>query len=72
MEAETEVKINKICIECSNEFDFAVNNQDYLDYRSGKKAIQDAFPYLAADLREMFITGLCGECFDEIARYWDE
>jgi len=30
--------------------------------------IQHAFPELSADVRELFISGICGPCFDKLFR----
>lgn len=35
---------------------------DYEAWKSGKP-IQDAMPYLDADIREMLISGICGDCW---------
>jgi hypothetical protein len=40
-----------------------VNVDDYNQWQGGK-LVQDAFPYLSADEREILISGTCGPCFD--------
>lgn len=40
-----------------------LNNRDFDRWTSGVH-VQDAFPYLTADQREMLITGIHPECWD--------
>lgn len=42
-----------------------VRSADYDAWQHGKH-VQDAFPYLPADEREMLITGICSECWDKM------
>jgi hypothetical protein len=42
-----------------------VETADFEAWKGGKP-IQDAFPYLAPSLREILMTGICGECFDKL------
>lgn len=46
---------------CINEV--AVNEDDYWDWQDGA-LVQDAFPYLSADEREMLISGICPDCWE--------
>jgi hypothetical protein len=43
-----------------------VNPKDLSDWKSEKKYIQDAMPYLSDSEREILISKTCGECFDKI------
>jgi hypothetical protein len=40
--------------------------RDYAAWKKKKKLIQDAMPYLEADLRELFLSKTCGSCFDKL------
>ena len=42
-----------------------VGNADLDSWQNGA-LIQDAMPYLSADEREILISGICGECFDNM------
>lgn len=42
-----------------------VDREDYERYRKGEH-IQNAFPYLSADVRETMMTGTHGKCFDDL------
>lgn len=60
------IKIETICPNCNKHTVLEVNVNDYFDFKEGKKHIQEAFPYLSADEREMLLTGLCKECWDKL------
>ena len=52
-------------IDLNNEYHyFIVNEDDYYDYRDGK-LIQEAFPYLSIDEREIIISGMTPDMWDE-------
>lgn len=60
-----EVTIVISCPLCGHEQEIEVNEMDYLEWRDGA-LVQDAFPYLPADIREMLISGICGACWDKM------
>lgn len=43
---------------------FKVNEDDYYDYRDGKM-IQNCFPYLSLDEREIIISGMTPQMWDD-------
>ena len=51
------------CRCCRQAVEIFVNVDDYNQWQNGK-LIQDAFPYLSVDEREILISGTCGPCFD--------
>lgn len=53
------------CRLCKKEYKMQVKAKDIDAYRNGAH-VQNAFPYLAADERELLISGICGKCFDGI------
>ena len=53
-----------VCPFCGVKNIIKVNQKDYLDWQNGKM-VQDAFPYLSADEREMLISGICPTCWDK-------
>lgn len=63
--ASRDVEITATCRLCNSEHTMLVNMEDVYDWRDGK-FVQDAFPYLTADEREILISGTCGKCFDSI------
>lgn len=54
------------CIYCNKEHIIIVNNSDYDDWKNHGKLIQDAFPYLNADQRELLISRICPTCWEEM------
>ena len=51
---------------CGRETTAIVQGPDLFKYNQGAHA-QDAFPYLSADKREaLFISGVCGFCWDRL------
>lgn len=53
------------CIMCGKQHSLEVSNQGYVAWYSGMN-IQDAFPELSADDRELLMTGTCPECWDKL------
>ena len=53
------------CPFCGRHQEVIVNEIDYALYQAGVR-VQDAFPYLSADEREIIISGICPKCWDEL------
>lgn len=53
------------CVACSQEKSIEANPRDVESWRDGE-LIQIALPYLNADQREMFISGVCGSCWSKM------
>lgn len=60
-----EISVITRCPFCGHANFVEVNEDDYLDWQDGK-LVQDAFPYLSADEREMLISGICPKCWDSM------
>lgn len=60
------IKVTKKCCKCGKEFDFYLTEFEILEIDEGKNNIQYILPTLTPDERELFISGMCGKCFDEI------
>ena len=58
--------ITRNCPRCNKRQEVTAEQQDFIDWQSGKKLIQQAFPYLSAGQREMLITGICDACWDKM------
>ena len=58
------ITLETVCPFCGQVTEVLVYKDDYYAWRSGKKLIQDAFPYLTTNEREMVKTGICGACWD--------
>lgn len=68
----TKLIVTKICRTCGQVIDIEVNKIDYDRYKAGLIKVQDAFPYLTADEREMLMTGICGDCYDAMFADYEE
>ncbi len=62
------MQIEYCCSKCEKIIDIEYIDQDY-DAWKGGTMIQDAFPYLSTDEREIMQSGICGECFDRMYNY---
>ena len=68
MEMEMEKQMTEFgidCWKCGHEFTMMANEIDVCNWEDGA-LIQVAMPYLSADERELFISGTCGKCFDNM------
>lgn len=65
---EATTKFGIQCSKCRNEFLFELDSNKLRRWQAGEK-IQNLFPELVADIRELLISGICGKCFDEM---WSE
>jgi len=59
------IHITKQCTKCRTLIEFTVSEEGYLKYIKGAH-VQNAFPDLSSELREMFISGICPTCWDEM------
>ena len=57
-----EVCVVTRCPFCGHANEVEVNEDDYFDWQDGM-LVQDAFPYLSANEREMLISGICPTCW---------
>lgn len=67
-----DVPIKVICRKCKTEFLISCTPDQKRKLAEGKELIQDIFPELSPDKRELFISGLCGKCFDELFSNMEE
>lgn len=65
LKSSEEIVLSPVCNMCGKTKKLKVNKDDYLRWNSGE-LIQNCFPYLSADQREILISGFCGECFENI------
>jgi len=60
-----ETSISVVCPICKEEHFIFANVEDIWAWEDGE-LVQNAFPYLSADEREMLISGICPECWDKL------
>lgn len=54
------------CICCQSQHIIKAPQEGYNAWAKRDKKIQDAMPMLSEDDRELLISGLCGDCFEEV------
>ena len=65
------------CCDCGKDVEIPVHMNDWLEWRdrhkhrAESKSVQDQFPYLNADMREMLISRTCPTCWDELFKGGD-
>lgn len=59
------VKIQKKCQICGTTKIFELSRTSWYKWKEGM-LIQQAFPNLSADDRELLISDICGHCFDKL------
>ena len=47
-------------------FTMVVNKEDFVDFCNDEKVVQDCFPYLTNDERELLLTGFTTDDWDEL------
>jgi len=60
------VVVYTACRQCKSEYKFLVKESQVNRYKKGVEGIQDIFPTLNADERELLISGICRTCFDKL------
>ena len=65
---ESKIKLVKQCHACHKDITVEVFQKDLDRYNdaTNREHIQNIFPYLEASERELFLSGLCGSCWDEL------
>lgn len=58
--------IRKACVECGNVIEFDVRAEDYDLWKEKKVLIEDALWYITPDKREILLSGICGNCWNEM------
>jgi hypothetical protein len=58
------------CSECHKETVVRCDPYDVAAWRKGQP-IQQAMPYLTANERELFISNICGRCYDDLCQLFE-
>jgi hypothetical protein len=64
-------ELYRTCKKCRKVIPVVVREEDYIKRLAGA-FIQDAYPYLTAAQRELFVSGICGTCWDKMFSSDDE
>lgn len=60
-----------VCAQCNTTQTLYVDPDDVEKWHNGAY-VQDAFPYLRADQRELLISQTCGTCWDRLFPLWED
>lgn len=60
------VTLSVKCCQCGTIHKVRVNLDDLEEWRNGDKLAQEAFPYLSAEKRELLISRICPDCWNNI------
>lgn len=68
IEKERDIDIQIRCVSCGKTHTIYVNREDYEEYYNSehRRYIQDIFPYLTPQERELLISGVCPQCWENI------
>lgn len=58
--------LNCTCAYCNKKYSMPVFKIDLEEYNKGEKLVQECFPYLSSEYRELLISGMCPECWDKL------
>ena len=58
--------ITETCRICNSKKEILVNPAQYTKWMFGEGYIQDIFPDMSPEDREMIISNTCGSCFDKL------
>lgn len=57
------------CNDCNTEFKFDITDEQYRQYTNKEGLIQNIFPNMAPEYRELFISGICPYCWNKLFNY---
>ena len=66
--SKLDFELECICNHCEYAENILVHGQHFTDWADGE-LIQNAFPYLSDDQRELIMTSTCGKCFDKMSQF---
>ena len=60
------IKVTASCVYCGRSVTVTIEEELFDKWRKGYEAIQDIMPDVSPDDREIFISNICGSCFDKL------
>lgn len=59
------------CDHCGKDFIIEAHSADVTEFffNPNRRNVQDIFPYLSADVRELLISNTCAECWDKMFQF---
>ena len=62
--------VTKVCRVCNKKFIIPLSEEE--ESKLFIFPAQEVLPWLEPNIRELFITGMCGECFDNMIGHEDD
>jgi hypothetical protein len=56
----------RICVVCGTVHNFKVTKDEYERWMNRGEFVQNVFPTITPEVREMLLNGTCPECFDKL------
>lgn len=61
------IKVYTTCRFCDKEFELEITQKQLDEFQSpNRRHIQDIFPELSPGMRELLISGMCPDCWDDM------
>lgn len=54
------------CRVCGKTVNLVIEQEDFRKFKNHEGMVQDIFPYLDEDEREMLISGRCSDCWEKL------
>lgn len=58
--------VEKMCSHCGQINRIAMTHEQYIKYTECSELVQNIFPELSPQKREILITGICPQCWEKI------
>ena len=55
-----------MCVQCGRQFTIPLTKDKLARIRKGEECIQNIIPEVEPGIRELFISGICPSCWDEM------
>ena len=60
------IQVTFTCAMCRKEITLTVEYDDLRKWTRREAHVQDCFPYLSPADRELFLSQICGDCYDKL------
>ena len=64
--ANNTITVSIKCSICGKKHDIEITKEQYEDYRHSNKLIQEIFPDMKPEIRELFISQVCPDCWNKL------
>lgn len=60
------IKVVVQCSMCGSQATIEMTEDQYKKWKNQEDLIQNIFPNMSSTVRELLISGICGNCFDKL------